>query len=190
LNIDRGHIYEVYDVIVLASGIQSKEGLFDCAWKFEAQKNPWLSKIRFVEHGDPRHEAREARTGNQDSDKNTSSADGSAVISDFSAGVRPVFCDGCDATLLLRLVPGCRCADRRDAWAWPYVAPHPRIVHVVCTAGPKLVFFDAGCASPVCDVHAWLQSDPACCALPLPEFQHLCFAIAVQASAPTSPCMH
>ena len=73
--------------------------------------------------------------------------------------------------------------DRLQSWAWPYLAPHPRVLHLMCTAGPNLMFFIGGLPQPVSDVLEWLRFDRECCALAYDDHQQLCFAIALQASA-------
>jgi hypothetical protein len=103
--------------------------------------------------------------------------------------------DGCldNTAAYVRFTPRSFEADRLESWAWPYLSPHPRVLHVMCTAGSNLTFFIGGLPRPVSDVLEWLRFDSECCALAYEDHQHLCLAISLQASAfllphPRPPC--
>ena len=170
---------ESYDITILSSEITPEEMLEE-ALRLEAKIHRWVSKIRRAENKNP-GSCFLAISRVQYFNPNIAAAD-ELGPEEWKTCESSDPCMGFDKNiLLLRLAPGCRCSDRRETWAWPYLAPHPRIVQIVCTAGPKLIFSDVSSTDSISDVREWLQSDDMCRNLPFEELQHLCFSITIQA---------
>ena len=187
--VDSHRGYECYRVKLTIA--DSHDNILGCALSYEAEENKWLKRIQVAVSIDCEGSTLTNHNDEKVEDYSLSKRDKSKQYMNLNTeeylapkkivpNLRQVAWDGCTTTLFVRLAPGCRCTDRRETWAWPYIAPHPRIVPFVSTAGPNLIFFNGGVTAPIADVRLWLQTDASCCQLSIAEFQHLCFSVTLQ----------